>query len=83
MSATPTGSGGDFSLILTRGLRPLAMIWHPYGMLQNGMLRIRFFLQKICVNLRNLRLKTVVKKSRRWKYKTPGYGGPGVNCVSP
>ena len=58
MSATPTGSGGDFSLILTRGLRPLAMIWHPYGMLQNGMLRIRFFLQKICVNLRNLRLKT-------------------------
>jgi hypothetical protein len=38
------------------------MIWHPYGMLQNGMLRIRFFLQKICVNLRNLRLKTVVKK---------------------
>ena len=52
-------------------------------MLQNGMLRIRFFLQKICANLRNLRLKTVVKKSRRWKYKTPGYGGPGVNCVSP
>ncbi len=40
-AATPTGSGGDFSLILTRGLRPLAMLWHPYGMLENGMLRIR------------------------------------------
>jgi hypothetical protein len=32
-----------------------------------------------CANPRNLRLK----KSRRWKYKTPGYGGSGVNCVSP
>ena len=34
------------------------MIWHPYGMLKKGMLRIRFSLQKICANLRHLRLKT-------------------------
>jgi len=40
LAATPAGSGGDFFLILTRGLRPLAMLWHPYGMLKNGMLRI-------------------------------------------
>ncbi len=35
------------------------MIWHPYGMLKKGMLRIRVSLQKICENLRNLRLKIV------------------------